>query len=341
MSVYGVARDLHAVTGAPAGRRSRRDEDAEPAGTDAAADHASVEIDPEICLRFTARVFEDVKVGPSPLWLKQRLMAAGQRPISNVVDITNYVMLTTGQPLHAFDLDRVRGGRIVVRRAGDGREDDHARRRGAHLQRRHGAGVRRRGAERDRRRDGRPDLGGLGRHHARADGGGHLGRPEHHAHLQGARAAQRGLRPLREAASPRPGDRGAAAGGAADGRARRAPGSCPAPWTSTRSPTEPHRGPAAPRPDGAPAGRADRRRRPSRRSSPGSGSSRRATGLGGAALARQRRPARGGPDRGGRARPRPRQAAHDAAGAPGRRGPAHGPAAAPAPPRGRRCATAG
>ncbi len=73
--------------------------------------------DPDICLRFTARVFEDVKIGPSPEWLKQRLTAAGQRPISNVVDITNYVMLVTGQPLHAFDLDEVRGNRIVVRKA--------------------------------------------------------------------------------------------------------------------------------------------------------------------------------------------------------------------------------
>ena len=76
--------------------------------------------DPDVCLRFTARVFEDVTIGPSPLWLKQRLMAAGQRPISNVVDITNYVMLACGQPLHAFDLDAVRGSRIIVRRAREG-----------------------------------------------------------------------------------------------------------------------------------------------------------------------------------------------------------------------------
>jgi phenylalanyl-tRNA synthetase beta chain len=119
MGVYGVARDLHAATTAPLADDPTA-ADASPAGDDSAEDHISIEIDPEICLRFTARVFEDVNTGPSPLWLKQRLMAAGQRPISNVVDITNYVMLTCSQPLHAFDLDRVRGGRIVVRRAGEG-----------------------------------------------------------------------------------------------------------------------------------------------------------------------------------------------------------------------------
>ena len=120
MGVYGVARDLHAVTEAPLGDDPTW-RDAEPSGDDRAEDHASVEIaDPEICLRFTARVFEDVKIGPSPLWLKQRLMAAGQRPISNVVDITNYVMLATSQPLHAFDLDEVRGRQIIVRRAREG-----------------------------------------------------------------------------------------------------------------------------------------------------------------------------------------------------------------------------
>jgi len=119
LSVYGVARDVHGFSRAPlAEDPTARDQ--EPAGSDSVDDHASVTIDPEVCLRFTARVFEDVKIGPSPLWLKQRLTAAGQRPISNVVDITNYVMLAVGQPLHAFDLDKVRGSRIDVRRASDG-----------------------------------------------------------------------------------------------------------------------------------------------------------------------------------------------------------------------------
>ena len=76
----------------------------------------------DLCPRFTARVFEDVTIGPSPLWLKARLTAAGQRPINNVVDITNYVMLLTGQPLHAFDADRIAGAKLVVRRAGDGEQ---------------------------------------------------------------------------------------------------------------------------------------------------------------------------------------------------------------------------
>src|SRR6202008_246529 len=75
---------------------------------------------PDLCRRFTARVYENVRVAPSPAWLKARLMAAGQRPINNVVDITNYVMLLTGQPLHAFDWDLVAGGHLGVRRARPG-----------------------------------------------------------------------------------------------------------------------------------------------------------------------------------------------------------------------------
>ncbi|HYI79690.1 MAG TPA: phenylalanine--tRNA ligase subunit beta [Thermoleophilaceae bacterium] len=120
LSVYGIAREVHAATGAPLAD-DPAEADAEPSGSDRAEDHASVEIaDADVCVRFTARVFEDVKVGPSPLWLRQRLIAAGQRPIDNVVDITNYVMLLTGQPMHAFDLDKVRGAKIVVRKASAG-----------------------------------------------------------------------------------------------------------------------------------------------------------------------------------------------------------------------------
>jgi phenylalanyl-tRNA synthetase beta chain len=117
LAVYGIAREVHAATGAELAEDPAA-VDAEPSGDDRAEDHASVEIaDPDVCLRFTARVFEGVTVAPSPLWLRQRLIAAGQRPINNVVDITNYVMLLIGQPMHAFDLDAVRGSKIVVRRA--------------------------------------------------------------------------------------------------------------------------------------------------------------------------------------------------------------------------------
>ena len=118
--VYGVAREVHAITGAELAP-APWDSDAEPGGEGRVEDHASVAVEvPELCPRFTARVFTDVTIGPSPLWLKARLSAAGQRPINNVVDITNFVMLMTAQPLHAFDLDKVPGGELIVRTATDG-----------------------------------------------------------------------------------------------------------------------------------------------------------------------------------------------------------------------------
>ena len=119
LGIYGVAREVHAATGAPL--------ETAPWEIDPGSfgPLTGVEIindaGPELCPRFTARIFENVVIGQSPIWMKQRLMAAGMRPISNVVDITNYVMLTTGQPLHAFDLDRVAGRRLTVRRATAGR----------------------------------------------------------------------------------------------------------------------------------------------------------------------------------------------------------------------------
>ncbi len=120
LGVYGLAREVHAFSGAPLGPPPWED-DAEATGEGDATDYASVTVEvPELCPRFTARVLTDVTIGPSPLWLKARLIAAGQRPINNVVDITNYVMLMTAQPLHAFDLDRVPEGALIVRTASDG-----------------------------------------------------------------------------------------------------------------------------------------------------------------------------------------------------------------------------
>jgi phenylalanyl-tRNA synthetase beta chain len=115
--VYGVAHEVHAVTAAPLAE-APWSTDAPAEGPGNVEDLASVTVEvPDLCPRFTARAFTDVTVGPSPLWLQERLAAAGQRPISNIVDITNYVMLLTAQPLHAYDLEKVPGGELIVRTA--------------------------------------------------------------------------------------------------------------------------------------------------------------------------------------------------------------------------------
>jgi phenylalanyl-tRNA synthetase beta chain len=117
LSIYGVAREVHATTGAPLTPPPWSNDPGSPGEVAG----MSIEVqDSELCPRFTARLYEDVQIGPSPEWLKARLTAAGMRPINNVVDITNFVMLATGQPMHAFDFDLVAGGRLVVRRALDG-----------------------------------------------------------------------------------------------------------------------------------------------------------------------------------------------------------------------------
>ncbi len=120
LGVYGVTRELHAATGTPLAPAPWR----EDPGSDGPVAGAEVQVQcpASLCRRFTARVFENVTIAPSPPWLKARLSAAGQRPINNVVDITNYAMLLTAQPLHAFDLDRVAGGRLTVRLARDGEQ---------------------------------------------------------------------------------------------------------------------------------------------------------------------------------------------------------------------------
>ena len=117
-SVYGIAREVAAVTG---GELAAQPGLAAPAAVPSEPVDVRVD-DLEGCPRYVGRLFRDVRVEPSPVWLKARLLAAGMRPISNVVDVTNYVMLALGNPLHAFDEERLAGGRVVVRRAREGEE---------------------------------------------------------------------------------------------------------------------------------------------------------------------------------------------------------------------------
>jgi phenylalanyl-tRNA synthetase beta chain len=114
LSVIGIAREIAALVGG----KVRRPEIKLNEASEHAADSLQVVIDdPQGCPRYAGRLVRGGKVGPSPFWLKRRIISAGMRPISNAVDITNYVMLETGQPLHAFDYSKFPDGRVVVRSA--------------------------------------------------------------------------------------------------------------------------------------------------------------------------------------------------------------------------------
>jgi phenylalanyl-tRNA synthetase beta chain len=117
LSIYGLAREVAALFDTALAPWPGVDP---PRG---GHEDVGVDIeDPVGCPRYIARLFRDVAIGPSPVWLKARVLAAGMRPISNVVDVTNYAMVALGSPLHAFDHDALAGGTVGVRRARDGEE---------------------------------------------------------------------------------------------------------------------------------------------------------------------------------------------------------------------------
>ena len=117
LSHVGVAREVTVIENG----ELRLPNSERPKTEGRASDLTSVEIkDPDLCPRYAARLVRGVKIGPSPEWLTKRLEAIGQRPINNVADITNYVLHELGQPLHAFDFEKLGGRRIVVRRAAPG-----------------------------------------------------------------------------------------------------------------------------------------------------------------------------------------------------------------------------
>jgi len=117
LSVIGIAREIAALTGEPLRLPPIHYEELEkPVDSFASVDIA----EPDLCPRYCASLITGIKITPSPSWLQQRLNSCGMRPINNVVDITNYVMLEYGQPLHAFDYHKLKGRQIIVRRAGNG-----------------------------------------------------------------------------------------------------------------------------------------------------------------------------------------------------------------------------
>jgi len=117
LSVIGVAREIAALTGEPLRLPQIYYEELEkPIDSFASVDIAA----PDLCPRYCASLITGIKIAPSPSWLQQRVNSCGMRPINNVVDVTNYVMLEYGQPLHAFDYHKLKGRQIIVRRAGNG-----------------------------------------------------------------------------------------------------------------------------------------------------------------------------------------------------------------------------
>ena len=116
LSMLGVAYEVAAILGREVKWPIVEKEEA----AEKASDYISVKVEAkEDNPLYIAKVIKDVKIGPSPLWMQTRLMAAGIRPHNNVVDITNYILLEYGQPLHAFDYDRFGSKEIVIRRAKD------------------------------------------------------------------------------------------------------------------------------------------------------------------------------------------------------------------------------
>jgi len=119
LAVINIAREVSALTGAEL--RLPRVE--VPEVGENISDFIQVEIrEPSLCRRYAGRIVRNVRVAPSPAWLRYRLQAAGLRPINNIVDVTNYVMLEFGQPLHAFDYEKLQGSRIIVRKAAPGEQ---------------------------------------------------------------------------------------------------------------------------------------------------------------------------------------------------------------------------
>ncbi len=322
LSVYGVAREV-----AAAARLALAPPPvAEPPASGAPAEaEIAVEIaDPDLCARYGARVIRGVTVSESPAWLKARLTHAGMRPINNVVDVTNYVMLAVGQPLHGFDAAKIRGGKLIARRARAGERI-----------------VTLDGIDRALRADnlviadteralviagifGAVDAEVDDAHHRPGTRGGHLQRTEHHAHLQRGGLAQRGQHSFREGTrsllrAPRTGHgeppvlRAVRRCGRAGERRRlgaAAPGAA-----ASALPAEPLRRAARP------AGRAARASRhpasPGVRGRTGDrrGAGRRSRPRRHAATVSPRPRAAGRPGRGGRPHPRAREPARDAAAA--------------------------